>query len=56
MTPVEKWKRLTNPQTIEDYGLSVSLDELAETAEGREILEKEISPWLPPLRDGDSPR
>lgn len=48
MTAIEKWNRLTNPQTVEDYGLSVNLEDLAETKEGREIIAREIAPWLPP--------
>lgn len=47
MTPVERWRRMTNPQTVEDYGLSVTLEELYETPEGREIIYGEINPSLP---------
>lgn len=38
MTPEEKWKRLTNPKTAEDYGLSLTETELETFAEGRELL------------------
>lgn len=47
MDTVTKWLRLTNPQTVEDYSLSVNLDELRQTEEGQEIYEKEILPYLP---------
>ena len=47
MTAIEKWRRLTNPQSVEDYGLSVNLADLAQSDEGREILRREILPWLP---------
>lgn len=33
MTPKEKWQRLTNPKTVEDYGLGISLNELMEVPE-----------------------
>lgn len=39
MTPKEKLKRLTNPQCAEDYGLSISFDELASFDTGRAFLE-----------------
>jgi hypothetical protein len=35
MTPEEKWKRLTNPQGIEDYGLSMNETELRQVSEAR---------------------
>jgi len=35
MDALEKLKRLTNPQCVEDYGLSVSLSELMEFDEGK---------------------
>ena len=38
MAPEEKWKRLTNPQTAEDYGLSLTEAELETFDEGREVL------------------
>lgn len=47
MNAVEKWKRMSNPQTVEDYGLSVSLEELAQTEEGRQIIERDVNHWLP---------
>ena len=44
---IERWRRLTDPQTVEDYSLSVNLDDLAQTPEGREIIRREIDPFLP---------
>lgn len=38
MTPEEKWKRLTNPKTLEDFGLSVTEAELETFPDGCEIL------------------
>lgn len=38
MKPVEKWKRLNNPKSIDDYGLSLSGSELKTFPEGREIV------------------
>lgn len=55
MDAIEKWRRLTNPTCVADYGLSVTLEELAETPEGREILEKEVAPRMSfRLPDGDN--
>lgn len=39
MTPKEKWDRLNNPTCLEDYGLSLSRDELIQFPEGRAIVE-----------------
>ena len=38
MTAKEKWGRLTNPETVEDYGLLIKEDELLEFNEGRELI------------------
>lgn len=38
MTPEERFRRLTNPQTVDDYGLSLNEQELNTFAEGKEIL------------------
>ena len=38
MDAKEKWKRLNNPQGVEDYGLLMTGDELKQFAEGRELL------------------
>jgi len=43
MTPAEKWQRLTNPQTLEDYGLSMSIEEIEQVPEAVE----EINKYLP---------
>jgi len=48
MDEIEKWRRLTNPTCIADYGLSVNLGKLLETDEGKEIYAAEIAPWMPP--------
>lgn len=37
MTPEEKWGRLQNPQSVEDYGLSVTVEELESFEAGREV-------------------
>lgn len=42
MDALEKWKRLANPTCADDYGLSVTIGELAATPEGRKIIEEEI--------------
>ncbi len=39
MTAQEKWERLTNPKTLEDYGLSMMETELLEFEEGRKVVE-----------------
>ena len=38
MTPREKWDRLNNPKTLEDYGLCLSEEELSTFEAGRKIL------------------
>ncbi|MFA5706808.1 MAG: hypothetical protein WDA41_10675 [Candidatus Neomarinimicrobiota bacterium] len=38
MTPQEKWERLNNPETLSDYGLILSENELMQFPEGREIV------------------
>lgn len=38
MTPEEKWVHLVNPQTVKDYGLSLTEAELATFPEGRVVL------------------
>ena len=37
-TAKEKWEHLTNPKTVEDYGLSITETELLEFNEGRELI------------------
>ena len=32
------WKRLNKPQCLDDYGLSITLEEMAQFQEGREAL------------------
>lgn len=49
MDALEKWKRLTNPTCADDYGLSVTLDELKQTEEGRKILNELINDWSLPI-------
>lgn len=39
MTPQEKWDRIKNPKTLEDFCLSISESELLEFEEGRELVE-----------------
>lgn len=41
----EKWKRLTNPKTCEDYGLCIDIKEFYK--ECPEIFNKEVAPFLP---------
>lgn len=38
MTPKEKWDRLQNPKTPEDYGLCLTETELRQFPEGRSVL------------------
>lgn len=38
MTPKEKWDRLNNPKTLEDYSLCMSEEELGTFEAGRKIL------------------
>ena len=37
-TPEEKWARIKNPQTVDDYRLVISVDELLTFDEGVEIV------------------
>jgi len=46
MTPQEKWERLNNPTCIEDYGLSISEEELVTFPAGAAILEALDEPRL----------
>lgn len=39
MTPHEKWSRLCNPQTCQDYGLGMTLDEVMQVPEARAQLQ-----------------
>ena len=39
MTPKEKWDRLNNPQSADDYGLGMTEAELLTFPEGREAVE-----------------
>ena len=39
MLPEEKWNRLNNPKTLEDYGLSLNEDELQSFPEGKVLLQ-----------------
>ena len=43
MTPAEKWQRLSNPQTVEDYGLSMTTEDLRAVPEAQQ----EILSYLP---------
>ena len=44
MTPAEKWRRMTHPVTLEDWGLSMSLDEFKQAPEAL----KEAQQYIPP--------
>lgn len=37
-TPTEKWARLQNPKCLEDYGLSLTQEDLRQFPEGRRLL------------------
>jgi len=39
-SPKEKWDRLNNPTCVEDYGLSLSREELAQFPEGHAIINR----------------
>ena len=41
----DKWARMTNPKTLEDYGICVNLAKLM--MENPELVQKEILPYLP---------
>jgi len=47
MDALEKLRRLTNPKTLEDWGLSVSLSDLAESDEGREWVRTFYRDYVP---------
>lgn len=38
LTPKEKWERINNPKTFEDYGLGLTEEELRTFPEGRAFL------------------
>ena len=38
MNPEEKWRRLINPTCADDYGLSMSLDELRQVPEASAVV------------------
>ena len=38
MKPQEKWDRLSNPQCLEDYGISLTKDEMMSFPEGRGVI------------------
>lgn len=44
MTELEKWRRMTNPQCLADYGISVDMGKLAE--EASDVFRSEVEPWL----------
>jgi hypothetical protein len=46
----DRWKRLKNPQTAEDWGLSVSLEELASLSDGECLIAEELCPYMPSER------
>ena len=48
MDALEKLGRLTNPQSLADYGLSVSLSELMEFDEGRTWVQEFCTDYVPP--------
>lgn len=41
---LDKWYRLINPKTVEDWGLSINLGDLAR--EEPEVFKTEVAPWL----------
>lgn len=41
----EKWRRLTGPQTLEDFGLVVNLGRLA--VESPDLVASEVMPFMP---------
>ena len=45
---LSKWRRLTNPQTVADYGVTVDVNALLR--ESPEAYQKEVAPYLPPTR------
>lgn len=44
LTPAEKWARLKNPTCADDYGLSVTWEEVCAVPEAKH----EVEAWLPP--------
>lgn len=38
ISPKEKWERITNPKTVDDYGLSIGEIELETFEEGKKII------------------
>jgi len=38
MTPAEKWERINNPQTVEDYSICMNREELMLIEAGRKIV------------------
>lgn len=48
MTPAEKWQRLTNPTCVEDYGLSMSIDEIRQVPEAEAAMKVYLPPISPP--------
>jgi len=51
LTVKEKFDRFMNPQTVSDYGLSISFDELISFDEGLQFA-KEWLPWLFQTEEG----
>lgn len=45
MTTQEKWDRMTNPQSVEDYGIGIPISELMEVPEVAEELRKYLPSW-----------
>lgn len=48
----ELWRRLTNPQTVEDYGLSLPLEDLKQCPE----IWEEVSIYVPSRMMGEVPK
>lgn len=46
-TGKDKLERLLNPKTVEDYGLSISVDELMSLDEGRIFLSEFLKEYVP---------
>lgn len=44
-TELDRWGRMTNPQCVADYGLSVDLHALAK--EAPDVVAREVAPYLP---------
>lgn len=43
LTPLEKWARLTNPTCVDDYGLSMTLEEVIAVPDAK----REVEAWIP---------